>query len=533
LQWYHDKRLNVLVYPMSSPFILQALPEAKPISRDQFAVPFTLANAQVLRHYNFPVPPVMTDENYSWPIEAGRKPLAHQRVMANFSVLHPRMFNLSDMGTMKTLSTLWAADWLMRQYPPGTFRALIVAPLSTLERVWANAIFRNFLSTRSCEILHGSAEQRLKGLAKKADFSIINFDGVGVGAHTRKKFELDGFSKELAERDDIKLAIVDECSAYKDAQTKRHRISRLVLGKRPALWMLTGTPTPNAPTDAYGLSKLSNNAFGKSFSTFQSESMIKVSQFKWIPMKDGYEKARKLLTPSIRYDLTDIWDGPEMTTQQREVPLTEHQKKALAELKRDLMVQVRSGAPISAPNEAAARMKLIQISLGAIYDGDHKAHVIDARPRIEELKEILRQAPSKCLVFAPLTSVIHLLHKELQKEWSCEIVNGEVSSKERNRIFEGFQRSADSDPRIIIADPQTMAHGLDLWQAQTIIWYGTTDKGELYQQANRRAHRPGQKYPVTVVQIVSNKLEQEIYRRLENNTSLQGVLLNMVRSGTL
>jgi SNF2 family DNA or RNA helicase len=125
------------------------------------------------------------------------------------------------------------------------------------------------------------------------------------------------------------------------------------------------------------------------------------------------------------------------------------------------------------------------------------------------------------------------LYAELRKQWVCEIINGEVGAKERNRIFEGFQRSPASDPHIIIADPQTMAHGLDLWQAQTVIWYGITDKPELYAQANRRAHRPGQKFPVTVVQIVSNKLEQEVFRRLENNLSLQGTLLDMVRTGQL
>ena len=526
MDWYFDRRNDVLLYPAQYTPNPSYLPEAKYVGNGLFGVKRTLRNCQLLRHLNFPVPPVITDESYDWPIQPGRKPLEHQRTMANFMVLHPRCFNLSDMGTMKTLSALWAADWLMRQYPAGEFRCLIVAPLSTLERVWANAIFQNFLSKRSVEILHGDAAKRSRALASRADFSVVNFDGVGVGAHTRKKFELDGFSKELAERDDIRLVIVDEASSYKDAQTKRHRLARLILGKRENLWLMTDTPTPNAPTDAYGLAKLVNNSFGKSFTTFQAESMMKVSQFKWVPQKDGYEKARRLLTPSIRYDLHQIWDGPEQTTQQREVPLTDQQKKLMAELKKDLVVQVKSGVPITAANEAAARMKFIQISLGAVYDAGHTAHAVDAKPRIEELKEVLRQAPSKCLIFSPLTSVVRLLYKELRLEafnsetpqqaakWSVEVVNGDVGAKERNRIFEGFQRSAESDPRIIIADPATMAHGLDLWQATTVIWYGVTDKPELYAQANRRAHRPGQKYPVTVVQIVSNKLEQEIFRRL-------------------
>lgn len=531
MQFFEDKARQLLIYPTRAPFLMQALPDAKLLNGEYLAVPKTLRNVQVLAHANHPVPPMITDETYDWPIVKGRKPLDHQRVMANFLASRWRAFNLSDMGTMKTISTLWAADWLMRQHPEGEFRALIVAPLSTLQRVWGDTIFANFLGHRTFEILHGTAAQRLAALNRPADFYIVNPDGVGVGAHTRKRLELDGFSLELASRQDIKLVILDEASTYKDAQTKRHRLSRLVFGKRDYIWALTGTPTPNAPTDAYGLAKLLNNAWGKSFTTFQMETMVKVSQFKWVPQKDGYEKARTLLSPSIRYDIRDVWDGPEMTTQQREVGLTEQQKKLMADLKRDLQVVVKQGQPISAANEAALRQKFIQISLGAIYDENHKTHLIDAKPRIEELKEVLEQAPGKSLVFAPLTSIVEFVYKELSKQWSCEIVNGDVGQKERTDIFSRFQSTGA--PRVLVADPRCMAHGLDLWMAQTVVWFGPSDSTELYLQANKRAHRPGQKYPVTVVQLVSNKLEQEIYRRLETNTSLQGALLDAVKRGEL
>jgi SNF2 family DNA or RNA helicase len=212
-------------------------------------------------------------------------------------------------------------------------------------------------------------------------------------------------------------------------------------------------------------------------------------------------------------------------TQQRSVELTADQKKMMADLKRDLQVTVKSGAAISAVNEAAARQKFIQVSLGAVYDHEHKAHLADARPRIAALNEVLDEVPGKFLVFAPLTSVVNLLKREM-KHRNVEIVNGEVSQKERTKIFAAFQ---EGDLQGIVADPGTMAHGLDLWQARTIIWYGTTDKAELYAQANRRAHRPGQRYPVSVVQLVSNPLEIEIFRRLENNLSLQGSLLTIIQ----
>ena len=144
MDFYEDKRRGILLYPTQAPFLLQALPDARTIDGKYLAVPKNLRNLQILRHYNHPVPPVITDENYDWPHRPGRAPLPHQKIMANFEVLHRRAFNLSDMGTMKTLATLWAADYLMKQSKE-PFRALIVAPLSTLQRVWADTIFSNFL----------------------------------------------------------------------------------------------------------------------------------------------------------------------------------------------------------------------------------------------------------------------------------------------------------------------------------------------------------------------------------------------------
>jgi SNF2 family DNA or RNA helicase len=525
--FWHDRATDTLIYPRHA-LLTQTLDEAREINGQYVAVPRNLRNLQILRHYNFPVAPIITNENYDWPKPPHiKKPYESQKIAANFMALHPRCFNLSAMGTGKTASALWAADWLMRQYPPGSFRALIVCPLSIMQRVWSDAIFKGFLGKRQAVVLHGSATKRLELLKQDADFYIINHDGVGIGAHTRKRFDLDGLSKALAERQDIKLAIVDEASAYKDAQTRRHRIARLVLGQRNYLWLMTGSPTPQAPTDAYGLAKLVNNAFGKSFTSFRLDTMQKITNFKWAPYRDGYEKARRLLQPSIRFDLSQVWDGPEMTVQQREIELTSEQKKMLADLKRDLIVAAKSGKLVTAANEAAARTKYLQISLGAIYDADHKVHLVDASPRYNELKDLIEQASGKILVFAPLTSVIHIIYKELKNLTSCEVVYGGTSQADRSRIFQDFQ-SAEW-PRVLIADSRTMGHGLDLFRAQTVCWFGPVDSAEIFSQANHRAYRPGQTGPVCVVQFVSTPLEREIFRRLENNLSLQGALLDLVR----
>jgi len=536
MDFIYDKKYNVLVYPTQNPFLLQALPEAKAIGRDRIAVPFNLHNAQVLRHYDYPVPPIITDENYDWPAPPDIVAGEHQKLMANFDAVHRKGFNLSDPGTQKTLAKIWFADWLMSQYPPGECRALIVCPMTIMETVWASTIFKALLSRRSVEILHGDAGKRSTLLAKKPDFGIINFDGVGVGALTRKKFELAGFSVELANDKNIKIIIIDEADAYCDATTKRHRIARLVFGWRDYLLLQTGTPLGNSPANAYGLSKLVNNCFGKSFTTFRAETMFQVAprSFKWLPRKDGYDKARRVLVPAIRFSIQEVWkDAPELLPPQiRKVALTVEQEKHMAKLKRDLQIELKSGELVNAANEGAARTKYLQIALGAIYGDDHTTHLIDASPRYEEIKYLVKRAEHKVLIFTSLTSVVHLLHKILSKHWKCGIINGEVDQKDRAPLIRSFE--SDPDFKVMIMDPQPTAHGINEFVvADTVIWCGPTEKSRLYEQGNKRAHRPGQKHPVSIYQVVATNFEQEIFRRVESNISLQGALLDAVRRGAL
>jgi SNF2 family DNA or RNA helicase len=508
--------------------VARAIPQARQLNGSAIAVPINLYNLQMLRWLHLPVVPIM--DKYDWPHGPHIPgPTQVQKIMANFMALHPRAFNLSDMGTMKTLATLWAADFVMSHFPKGECRAVVATPLSILERVWGQTIFKNMLGRRTYKIVHGTAARRSEILGEPADFYIINFDGLTVGSHRRKKFELDGFSKELAARSDIRIAIIDEASAYRDSRTLRHRVARAILYNKSYLWLLTGTPNPNGPVDAYGLAKLVNDAYGEKFTHYKQRVMIQISPFKWIPRFGANAEARKLLTPAIRFSIKDVWDGPPRTTQQRDIDLTSEQKKAMHELKRHLQVEVATG-PITAVNEAVARQKFIQISLGAIYDSEHRIHEISALPRLRECEQVIENAGRKVLIFSPLTSIVNLLHRELSKKWTCTVVNGTVLRKERDDRIKKFGH--EPDPRILIADPGTVAHGInDFVSADTVIWYGPTDKTEQYIQGNARVHRPGQQYPVTIVQLVSNAVEREIFRRLENNESTQGVLLDMVRKG--
>lgn len=522
--WY-DPPTNLMVYDTDLPDTeTQFFKESIRLHNGYLAVPANLYNCQVARHLDLPIVPLLELEGYGWPIRNGWRPREHQRVMANFMVANPRCFNLSDMGTMKTLATLWAADYLMERNPG--MKAIVACYLSTVQRTWGDALTGNFLGKRTFAILHGDPKKRSRELAKDVDFYIINFEGVSTGSRIKKhKTVLEGLSLELAQRKDIKIVIIDEASAYRDGSTRRHRAMRATLMDRPYFWLLTGTPTSNGPTDAHGLARLVNNAHGESFNSYQNRVMYKVSNFKWVPRAGAHAEAMKLLQPSIRYEMRECTDVPPCTEQMRDVELSTEQEKHYRELKRDLTIQLEKGT-ITAVNEAVLRLKLIQISCGAVYDSEHRVSYIDTKPRLAVLREVIEEAARKVIIFTPLTSVIHLLYGELT-EYSRAMINGEVSRKVRDEIFSRFQNSPD--PQILIADPTTMSHGLDLFAASVVCWYGATDRTELYLQANRRIDRPGQTVPTTIVQLAATPVEREIFRRAASNTSMQGLILDLVR----
>lgn len=544
VEFFQDKRRKVLVYKTQDQRVFNYIPDARPLNGEHVIIPQTIYNTQLLAWLKYPVAPIMDDMGYDWPhnramlpADAKACPTYAQRIMSNFMVANPRAFNLSDMGTMKTLATLWALDFLMLQHAPGTFRALVIAKLSTLQRTWGDEIFKHFLGRRTFQIVHhSSADMRRRQLAVPADFYIINPDGLKIGASFKRKrrrdLKIEGLCADLFARTDIKAVAIDEASAFRDNTSGRSFITQLFCdySRMPYVWPLTGTPTPNAPTDAYGLARLIYNNLGMSYTDFERETMVQVSAFKKLPARGAYERAARLLQPAVRFDIKDVWDGPGVSTSQRAVLLTDHQRKVLHELKQQLQIQMRSGATITPANEAAVRTKVLQIMQGAVYDDAHGTHIVDADHRIKELLSLIGEATRKVLVFAPFTNVINMLVTRLTAaKHVCIKLNGEVKPKDRDGLLLRFRD--DLDTRVAVCDPQTVSHGLNqLVAATTVVWYGPTDKGELYAQGNARAHRPGQRFPVSIVQLAASALEREIFTRLETNGTMQGVLLNWIKS---
>ena len=493
--------------------ILACIPTAKKFNfrgTDLVYVPHHIDTVRILRNLGAKAPSPI-NHYYDYPKAEGRyNPFDHQRVTCEFLTINPKAAVLNAPRTGKTLSCLWAADYLMRE---GIIRkVLIVSPLSTLERVWGDAVFLTFFH-RKAVVLYGSAERRRKLLKQPADFYIVNHDGFNI------------IRKEIPE--DIDLVIYDEAAVMRNPSTNRFKQFHNFMVDRPncRLWLLTGTPTPNEPTDAWALAKLVGQPIPR-YSLFREMVMMKIGQWAWRPRPDSEKLVQQFLQPSIRFSRDDCFDLPDTIYETRQCELHPEQLRLYKKMIKELTVEVNS-KQVTAVNEAVKIQKLLQILLGCMYDTTGERAFVNSEPRLAVIHEVIEECEEKVIVFVPFTGALEALAAHLGKSFSVAVVNGNIPKRARDDIFQQFTNSPN--PRVLIADARTMSHGLDLSAATTIIWAGPTNSNETYEQANARIVGPRQKHKTAIVHIEATPLERRIYQRLKDKQSLQGLLLDTIQ----
>lgn len=474
------------------------------------AVKWTLRNTKILHNLGFSKVPCPIGKRYNWP--GMFKPFAHQIETAGFLSLNPRCFCLNDMGTGKTMSVIWASDYLMKL---GVIkRVLIVAPLSILDTAWRADLFKTAMHRR-VDIAHGSAAKRKAIIASDAEYVIINYDGIEI---VHKEIMEGGFD----------LIVCDEASALKNHQTKRWKLMNQLVRPETWLWLMTGTPAAQSPDEAYGLAKIVNpTSVPKFYGSFRDKVLIKITQFKYAPRPEAQEIVHKALQPAIRFTKEECLDLPEMTYVDREVPLTAQQQKYYDKLRQQLLIEA-AGEEVSAINAAVEMNKLLQISSGAVYSDTGEVVEFDCANRLNELVDIINQSSHKTLVFANFTHSIDVIQRHLTKHGiNNDAIYGDVKLRKRSQLIDDFQKT--NNLQVLVIQPQAASHGITLHAANTVVWFGPIPSLEYYLQANARVHRAGQKNPCTVVHLMGSGVEKQMYRRLQNKKGDQESLLAMYK----
>ncbi|MEZ3454020.1 MAG: DEAD/DEAH box helicase [Oscillospiraceae bacterium] len=422
-----------------------------------------------------------------------------------------------DMGLGKTVITLTAINELIyNRFEVG--RVLVIAPKKVAESTWSAEAkkWEHLKRLRISKIL-GTVQQRIRGLNTPADVYIINRENVPwLVDYDSNAWRFD-------------MVVADELSSFKSSKAQRFKSLCWVRQHISRFVGLTGTPASNGLTDLWAQVYLLDGGkrLGKKITHFRArycECETHGGHFTTYSMKPGAEGAIRTAISDICVSMKaeDYLTLPECITVDVPVVLDAKAKKRYDRFERDMLLQIDENT-LDAGTAAVLTGKLLQFANGAVYDENRTAVEVHG---------------CKLDVLTELIEGLNGQHALLFYNFQHDV----------DRIMERFARSGltvrqlktDRDCRdwndgkidVLLAHPASAGYGLNLQQGgHHVIWFGLNWSLELYEQANKRLHRQGQREAVIVHRLIAQDTRDvDVAAALEGKSDVQNALLEALKA---
>lgn len=444
-------------------------------------------------------------------------PHEYQKYAEEFLLAKSAAALFLEVGLGKTVITLTAINELMYNRFE-VQRVLVIAPLR-VANVWSAECQKwdHLKHLRLSKIL-GTKDERVRAVNRKADIYIINRENV------EWLVELYGGSFPYD------MVVLDELSSFKSSSSKRFRAMRKVRPLIKRIVGLTGTPAPNGLIDLWSQVYLLDmgERLGKTLGGYRGRYFVPDKRsrsvvFSYKPRAEAEELIyQKLSDLCVSMKAVDYIKMPERIDNFLEVRLSEKEAAIYRQLERDALLPFADG-DIDAASAAVLAGKLLQMANGAVYDENGAVKHIHQR-KLEALEDLYEASNGKpILIFYAYRHDRDRLHKYFQ---GVGVTPGTIDT---SRDIEGW--NAGKIP-VAIAHPASAGHGLNLQAGgSTIIWFGLTWSLELYQQANGRLYRQGQKQTVVIHHILAkDTIDHRVMAALDNKDTGQSALIEAVRA---
>lgn len=399
-----------------------------------------------------------------------------------------------DMGTGKTLPTLWH---LTELYLDDKIKdALVVCPKHVI----------------------GSWERDFKLIEQVFDINPEEFVTVTNYAQLTSKNSKKYMRKWGA-------VILDESHYIKTRTSQRTKASLELAMVAEYRYILTGTPISNGqlenifsqlaflhPVRRYGRIQ---PKIWKTWTEFTEKycyldqwftpyAYHHVDELQDIINKHSFRVTKEdaLDLPKVLPDI--IWDIPKAN-----VRIYDEMAKESTNLEREILAE----------NSLTRMSKLRQISSGFIYD-EFETHKLKTH-KISTLRDYLRNTDDPVVIFYEFSESFIQIKEMLEREKvKFEYLN---ASQKNNQAWQDFQN--DRTIRVFLAQYQSGSVGIDLFKADTMIFYEPTLSANIMQQARDRINRIGQTKKVRYIHMLTiGTIEKEIYRRVANYTDFSDKL---------
>lgn len=440
------------------------------------------------------------------------KPYPHQEAGINWIIDRPAAGLFWGMGSGKTVTTLTALDTiLILEDGP----ALVIAPKRVAENTWSKESekWEHLQHLRISRIM-GTAKERQAALDQPADLYVINRENV------------EWLVEHLGGRWPFPIVVIDELSSFKNQQAKRWKALRRVRGRIRRIIGLTGTPRPNGLEDLWPEMYLLDGGqrLGRTIGAFRAAYLTPERSNGYVVYsyrpKEGaeaevYDKISDICM-SVRKE--DVLTLPGQIYEDVLIEAPKQMLKQYKQFERDKVLEcLTEDNEIVAGSAAALTNKLLQFANGAIYDLDGAVHEIH-RLKLDALEELVEAAGGD--------SVLILYNYQHDRDRIMQRIDCRVLDKPEDMD----DWNAGKIP-VAIAHPASIGHGLNLQDGgHIIVWFGLTWSLELYQQANERLNRPGQRHVCKVYHLmVKGTHDERVLQALQRKDIGQAAAIEALR----
>jgi len=205
----------------------------------------------------------------------------------------------------------------------------------------------------------------------------------------------------------------------------------------------------------------------------------------------------------------------------RNIELTSEQIKAYNEMKQFAVAELEDKT-MTAFSALTQMMRLHQITCGHVTTDDGTVQEIKSN-RVKELLSLLEETDGKIIIWANYRYDIQTITRELEKKYGKESVAsfyGDTPVDKRDQIISDFQ-DKENNLTYLVANPKTGGYGLTLTASHTVVYYSNNYDLETRLQSEDRAHRIGQQYKVTYIDLIAEKtVDERIVKALRSKIDI-------------
>ena len=421
-----------------------------------------------------------------------------------------------DMGLGKTVITLTAVNELIyNRFEVG--KVLVIAPKKVAETTWTNEAqkWEHLHNLRISRVI-GTLAQRVRALNTPADVYVINRENVPwLVEYDRNSWRFD-------------MVVIDELSSFKSSKAQRFRSLCYVRQHIKRLVGLTGTPASNGLIDLWAQIYLLDEGerLGKKITHFRTkycDCNTHGGHFSTYAMKPGAEESIRAAVSDICISMKaeDYLQLPECVVVDTPVYLDKKTQGRYDEFEREMLLQIDENT-LDAGTAAVLSGKLMQFANGAVYDDSRNAVEIHSG-KLDTLSELVEGLNGQhALVFYNFRHDLERILKHFEKS---PLVIRELKTSQDEADWNAGKID------LLLAHPASAGYGLNLQQGgHHVIWFGLNWSLELYEQANKRLHRQGQRERVIIHRLITqNTRDVDVAEALAGKRDVQNALLEALK----